>query len=111
MCKTIFASLLLATSLLGTAHATCPPISDIKASFASANNAPPNNEGFKYDAVDSDGNAWSGQYFHEAEDILKYNLKLVSLSASGDTCLYKGAPQRDQYGDEVFIRELKLTKQ
>lgn len=110
MYKPIFASLILATSLLGMAHAACPPVSAIKSSFASANNPPPNNEGYKYDAVDSDDNAWSGDYFHDAEDILNYNLHLVGPSG-GNTCLYQGDPQRDQQGNEVFIRKLTLTKQ
>ncbi|MCG6573271.1 hypothetical protein EGM97_00935 [Pseudomonas sp. AF32] len=113
MYKTMITSMLLATSLSGNVHAavSCPAVSALKASFASANNPPPNNEGYKYDAVDSNGNAWSGQYFHNAEDIKNYNLRLIGPSPAGNACLYKADPERDQYGDEVFFRELTLTKQ
>ncbi|MCW1246659.1 hypothetical protein OC610_19750 [Pseudomonas sp. SAICEU22] len=115
MNKVLLAFVFPVVGVLGLAHAadaaTCPLVTAIKSTPIPINAPPPNNEGYAYTADDPDGSRWKGQYVRNDEDILNYNLTLKTPAPGPDNaCLYEGDPQKDQYGDIAYSRQLKLYK-
>ncbi|MBD0683804.1 hypothetical protein CGA22_04660 [Pseudomonas sp. PSB18] len=115
MCKIMLAGMFSLVALPGLVHAAnialCPQPNTIESFTASSSNPPPHNEGFRYKATDPSGGAWVGEQFQSASDnFLKHNPKAISISATGDSCSYRGDPQEDNQGNELYKREFTLTK-
>lgn len=115
MNKYLLALTLPIVGIAGIVHAasadTCPPVGAIKSSPAPINAPPPNNEGYNYTADGPNDSKWTGRYVRNDEDILNYNLKLkIPAPGTDNACLYEGDPQKDQYGDIEYSRQLTLSK-